>query len=326
MSEPRAGSGLGERDEWRRLEAFLWGRLGMCAAILTAIGLAAAIAGVEPRMGRVVAPVLAVMALTAPYRSWGRRHLEAFPAAYVWILAGDAVLTTIGAYYLGGENAVYGLPIYGIYVVMAAALLAWTGIFVVAAAAAAVYAAMALATGAGWIPEQPSAFVFRFTDAWPWMTVIVNGFAVFAIAFAAGSLGAVTRRAMERSRGLEERLRELNRGLERRVAEAVRGLRTANAALVGKNAEFERMMEQSELLARGRATSASSATWWRGPWSGVPAPSRPSTSEARRRSRRRAGVFPSTRPGSWSSCEATAGASDPWRTRSVRASARCSGG
>ncbi len=237
-------------EEWGRFRAFLWGRLGMCGAILAAIGIASFVAGSTSRMAWVVAPVLVVVALTAPYRWWGLRHPARLSAAYAGILVGDALLTTVGAYFLGGENAVYGLPIYGIYVIMAAALLAWRGAFLVAGTAAVFYGAMALATGVGWLPEQPNAFAFRYSDAWSWMTAIVNTFAVFAIAFVAGSLGDVTRRSMDRSRSLESRLRDVNRGLERRVEEAVRGLREANASLSRKNEELQRTLVEVEVFAR----------------------------------------------------------------------------
>jgi signal transduction histidine kinase len=250
MSDRSGGVPVALSDEWGRFRVFLWGRLGMCAAILAAIGIASFVAGSTSRMALVVAPVLVVVALTVPYRWWGRRHPARLPAAYASILLGDALLTTVGAYFLGGENAVYGLPIYGIYVVMAAALLAWRGAFLVAGTAAVFYGAMALATGAAWLPEQPSAFAFRYSDAWAWMTAIVNTFAVFAIAFVAGSLGEVTRRSMDRSRSLESRLRDANRGLEQRVDEAVCGLREANASLSRKNEELERTLVEVEVFAR----------------------------------------------------------------------------
>jgi len=51
MSDRSGGVPVALLEEWGRFRAFLWGRLGMCVAILAAIGIASFVAGSTARMG-----------------------------------------------------------------------------------------------------------------------------------------------------------------------------------------------------------------------------------------------------------------------------------
>lgn len=240
-----------KQEEWSRFQGLLIGRIGLCLIILLALAVADRVAGVTSGVIWVVLPVAIVIVLSAPYYLLARnRSASWLRAAVLPILVLDVALVTVGDYFLGGENSVYGLPIFAIYTAMAAAAMGWQGALLIGGAGIGLYATAILATSLGWIPEQPSAFPFRYSEAWPWMTVIVNTAGVTSIAIVTGVLAEVTRGARRRARALEEELRVLNRDLEVRVDGATEALQDANVSLAGKNMRLEQTLSRLNLFAR----------------------------------------------------------------------------
>ena len=251
MSERGGAAEL--ESEWSNFRAFQIGRVSAIVAASAAILAIDQIAGTTTAVRTVYLLLLIDLLLTIPYFAVAKSGHLSLSRLALAILVVEVLLVTVGEYLWGGENAVYGLPLYGFLVVMAAALHSQRAAFLIAFLSATAYGAMVAVTEGAWIPRAPSPFQFAFTDVWPWATTISNSMAILALAVIAGGLSESMRRALARSRDLERELRRVNQGLETRVDIAVQELRTTNQSLSNKNRALERTSRQVELFAQAVA-------------------------------------------------------------------------
>jgi signal transduction histidine kinase len=257
----------GERRSFRSL---LLGRAATCVAILASIASVASVlsrsAPADP--GAALRPLVGLMvvslALTLPYQALGRRQPQRLRQIGLLVVIVDTILLTLGEYLLGGANALFGLPLYGILIVMAATLHSPRAAHGVALLGAGSFAAMVAATRTGWIPEWPQPYAL--VDNWATSAVLINGFLAAAMAMVAGMLAGLKDDALARSRRAERELRELNADLEERIERAVAGERAARQSLERQNADLSATLRQVNLFAgavshdlRNPVTAASEA-------------------------------------------------------------------
>ena len=234
----------------RGFREFLAARIVAALLGLLAIAVIDRVSGTSPDIWFVIAVAILSVLLTAPYYAWASHQPGSLSAIALIVLLVDVALITVGEYFLGGENVVYGMPLYLLLVVLAAVTHSSAAAYAVACFASVAFASMVLATRTDWLPNRAGAFPAAFSDIWPWATVLVNSVTTVGIAVISGSLAGITRRALLRSRGLERELRVFNRELERRVETAVASTRTANIALAAKNETLEATLREIDLFAR----------------------------------------------------------------------------
>lgn len=253
-------------DQWASFRLHLIGRAATCIAILSVVG----VVGLTVDAVADTWPIALLMAfallLTGPYYYLGTAHPDRLRAISLGVILAEVALLAIGEYLLGGENAVYGLPLYGILIVMAATLHSDRAAYAVAFLGAASYAAVAFSPGGGWLPAHPGPAVLSRPDAWAVTSTLVNLFFGLATAVVAGSLSRVKEVALARSEAAERELRDLNRELGRRVEEAVQALRATNRSLEDRNSHLASTLHQVNLFAtavshdlRNPVTAASEA-------------------------------------------------------------------
>jgi len=250
MSERQHFAQVLQTEEQAAFRAYLIGRAALYFAILAGLGVMHATVGTTGDVGPLVWLVLAMLALSIPYYLLGERSKSRIRALGLGIILIEVWFLAIGQYLLGGENAVYGLVIYCLAVVMAATVHSARGAYAVAVVGSASYALMVIATQTGWIPVRAGVFRFSVAEAWPWTTVSFNALASVGTAVAASSLAGVARRALGRFRELEKEMRELNEDLERRIDVAVAALRSTNASLAARNEDLGRTLRHVGLFAR----------------------------------------------------------------------------
>jgi len=244
-------SGTGPfREDRVAFRAFLAARVVAIAATLAAIGALDQISGISGGAHLIIGLLLTDLLLTVPYYALGRQGKWHLPRLALLILVAEVLLLTAGEYLLGAESVVYGLPLYGIIVVMAAALHSTRAAFGLAALASSAYGMLVIAICMGWVATRPSLIATPFSQNWPWSTVLVNTMACLALAAVAGSLSETMRVVIGQSRVLESQLRTLNADLEARVESATRTVQSANLALTARNEALQRTSSQVELLAR----------------------------------------------------------------------------
>jgi signal transduction histidine kinase len=249
VSKRPRSRGLEAAGDWRSFRSLLIGRAATCAAILASI---AGIAATTPSRGA-LAPILALMvvllALTLPYWALGRSSPQRLRRTGLLVVVIDTLLLTLGEYLLGGANAFFGLPLYGILIVMAATLHSPRAAYGIAALGAGSFAAMVGATALGWIPERSPLVTASLVESWRISTVLINASLGTAMALVAGTLSGLKDQALARTRRAERELRALNSELERRVALAVAAETAARESLERQNAELEATLRQVNLFA-----------------------------------------------------------------------------
>ncbi len=235
---------------WSEFRGFLLGRVICIVSALLAIAVISLIGGTASDVRNVVGILIFDLGLTVPYYVLGRLHPEWRRTLTAVILTVEAILITVGEYFLGAGSAAYGLPLYAALVMLAAVVHSRRAALLIALLASASFFVLVLAFERSWIPERPGAFSVSFSDAWPWSGVLANTFTTLGLASIVGTLANETSGALARSNQLETELRELNRDLERRVEIAVHELREANEALATQNESLERTMNHVTLFAR----------------------------------------------------------------------------
>lgn len=184
------------------------------------------------------------------------------------IVTTDTLLLAVGLYLLGGQNALYGLPAYGILIVMAAVVHSARKCFLIAMLGATSYMLMVLGGSMGWIPIRPQLFPLSLEETFPIASIATTFSLNLVMAIVASLLCSVKDSALSRSLHFEGELQELNEDLERRVHAALGDLRVKNAQLnntIGHMELYSRAVSHdlrnpltaaSEGLAMGRESHA----------------------------------------------------------------------
>ena len=113
---------LDSHGQWLAFRALQIGRVVAILACLVAIQAIGYVAGTTSEIDLVFALLLFDLLLTFPYVVMAKRLSVPLPELALAILLMEVFFVTVGEYLWGGENAVYGLPLYGFLVVMAASL------------------------------------------------------------------------------------------------------------------------------------------------------------------------------------------------------------
>jgi signal transduction histidine kinase len=237
-------------DQWASFRLHLLGRAATCLSILAILGVVGLTIQSTEDAWPIALLMVFVLAMTVPYYYLGRRFQNRLRAISVAVIILELGFLTAGEYLLGGDNAILGLPLYGILVVMAATLHSGRAAYGVALLGAGSYALMAYSQQLGWIPSRTGPAVLSIEGTWAYTSSLVNAFLGLATAVVAGSLSNLKNQALIRSEAAEERLAELNRQLESRVEEAVRAVRAANASLNERNEELAELVRQRDLFTR----------------------------------------------------------------------------
>jgi signal transduction histidine kinase len=236
-------------QEWASFRALLVGRAFTCLAILASISGIWVLAEERAETAPILGLLVALLLLSVPYYALGRTSMLSIRKAGLAVVACDTLLLTFGEYLLGGANAYFGLPLYGILIVMAASLHSTRAAYGIAALGAGSYAGMVTATAFGWIPQRAGLITLSISDSWAVSSVIINVFLGLAMALVAGSLSQRKDEALERSRLAEAELRLVNQELEERIDRALRSERDANRALRSRNSDLEATLRQVDLFA-----------------------------------------------------------------------------
>jgi len=203
-------------SDWRFFRLLLVGWAVTCIAILLTVGAIELLADSSAETFPIVALLTVLLVLTLPYYALGRGFGERIRRVSLLVIAIDTCLLTTGEYLLGGENAIYGLPLYGILIVMAAVAHSRFAAYFIALLGAFSFAAMIAATQYDLIPRREALIVFSLSDSFAIAAVSTNFFVSLAMAIVASSLSQVKDRALDRSMQLEGELRQLNEELQRR--------------------------------------------------------------------------------------------------------------
>jgi len=241
---------VGLAGRWTIFRAFLVARLICIGSALGAIGLIAASGGAGGSVSAVVGILIIDGILTVPYYWLGRAWPTWRRELALAIVSAEVVLISVGEYFLGRENAIYGLPLYAALVTMAAILHSQRAALGVALGCSAGFAVVGSLMWLEWLPEPAGAFETSFYRQWPWSGVIVNTFTTLGLAAVVGALAGEAARAVTRSERLESELREINQSLEERIDRSSAALRAANEALAAKNESLAQTLRRVELFAR----------------------------------------------------------------------------
>jgi len=233
-------------SDWRFFRLLLVGRAITCIAILLTIGATDLLISSSAETFPIVALLAILLLLTLPYYAVGETFGEHTRTASLLVIAVDTCLLTTGEYLLGGQNAIYGLPLYGILIVMAAVAHSPAAAYFIALLGSFSFAAMVAATEYEVIPRREGLIVFSLSDTFATVAVSTNFFLNLAMAIVVSSLSQVKDRALKRSVCLERELRQLNEGLERRVEEGLHEIRA-------RNDQLQRRAQQVGLFARAVA-------------------------------------------------------------------------
>ncbi len=236
-------------DRWASFRLHLLGRAITCAAILSVIGVVGLTVDTVEDTWPIAVLMAVALVLTGPYFFLGKACPERLREISLGVILAEVGLLAVGVYLLGGKNSLYGLPLYGILIIMAATLHSDRAAYAVAVVGAASYAAVVVSPSLGLIPPHASPSVLTRPDAWPVTSGLVNLFFGLAMAAVAGSLSRLKETALDRSERAELQLRALNRNLEERVEEAVEALRATNQSLQRRNSELAGMLQQVNLFA-----------------------------------------------------------------------------
>lgn len=241
---------IGFAEQQQSFRLHLIGRAVTCLAVLTILAIAGLTIRSMDGSWPIVVLMFLVLGLTGPYRWLGRRHPARLRELSLAIIVIEIGFLTCGEYLLGGRNAVYGLPLYGILVAMAATLHSGRAAYAVAILGAVSYAALAFTSQAGLIPVRRGPSILSIEQAWPISSALVCAFLGLATAAVVSLLSAGRERALAHSEATEEELRRVNRGLEKRIEEAVAAVQETNEALRDRNRELADSFRHVEILAR----------------------------------------------------------------------------
>lgn len=159
------------------------------------------------------------------------------------VIAIDTLCLALGLYLLGGQNTLYGLPAYGILIVMAAVVHSPRGCVLIALLGTASFTLMVVATSHGWIAARSQLFPLSLEDTYPLASVTTTFALNMVMALVAGSLCHAKDSAFQRLRRLEAQLRDLNSQLEERIG-------NARAALERRNEWLQQTLGQLEIYSR----------------------------------------------------------------------------
>jgi signal transduction histidine kinase len=143
----------------------------------------------------------------------------------------DTLLLAVGLYLLGGQSALYGLPAYGILIVMAAVVHSRSACYGIAVLGSISFLLMVTASTLRWIPVREQLFPLSFEDTFPLASVATTFALSMVMALVASSLSQIKDSALSRSQQLEIELLKVNRSLEGQIEIAVADLRDKNRAL-----------------------------------------------------------------------------------------------
>jgi len=242
----------------RLFRLLLIGRSTTAAAILILIF---GIAWFGPVGNKTIAPIglisLAFM-LTLPYHVLGNRVLPDSRTLSLVVVGIDTAFLTAGLYLVGPRNAAYGLPIYGVLIVMAAVVHSGRGSFLIAFLSAALLATMFSAVAVGVLPERPDLLDLAHSTQVASVSVSSALFLGVAMAAVASSLTGMKDSALRRAHQYEAQLLDLNLTLERRIAASVGDIQTYARAIahdlrnpLTAALELSRLGSSSQDLVRG---------------------------------------------------------------------------
>jgi len=193
--------------------------------------------------GPIFALLSALVALTPIHFYVEQRKRFSTQSISLGVIAIDTLCLAFGLYLLGGQNTLYGLPAYGILIVMAAVVHSPRGCVLIALLGATSFTLMVVATSHGWITARPQLFPLSLEDTYPLASVTTTFALNMVMALVAGSLCHAKDSAFRRSRQLEAELRDLNSQLEERID-------NARAALVRRNDWLQQTLGQLEIYSR----------------------------------------------------------------------------
>ncbi len=230
----------------RYLRLLLVGRAFTCGSILLLILAIEALIETPGESSPALMLLLLLLGLTVPYYLVGRRLESLLRSASLAIIAVDTCMLAVGLHLVGGQNAIYGLPLYGILIVMAAVVHSRGASYLVAALGSASFTLMIVATQLGWLSVRQGLIALSLEETFPIASVATTFAMSLAMAIVVSSLSQVKDRALSRSELLERELRELNLDLQERIDTAVDGLRAKNIVL-------ERSFDHLQLYSRAVA-------------------------------------------------------------------------
>jgi signal transduction histidine kinase len=191
------------------------------------------------------APAIAVLVLVAglnvPYWYLGKR--TGFPLSQFYIhWAGDLILITVIAYFLGGLD----MPLiqfgYLMMIVTAALFVSQRAAYHLATGATIVYGFLGIAETAGWIPHRAGVWAHHYGTETRYFIVAISAGFFYLLAYLTGALSELLRRANEELAATKGIVEEQNRSLEQRVRERTRELEVRTLELQERTAELEELV------------------------------------------------------------------------------------
>jgi len=191
------------------------------------------------------APAIAVLVLVAglnvPYWYLGKR--TGFPLSQFYIhWAGDLILITVIAYFLGGLD----MPLiqfgYLMMIVTAALFVSQRAAYHLATGATIVYGFLGIAETADWIPHRAGIWAHHYGSETRYFIIAISAGFFYLLAYLAGALSELLRRANEELAATKGVVEEQNRSLEQRVRERTRELEARTLELQERTAELEELV------------------------------------------------------------------------------------
>ncbi len=151
--------------------------------------------------------------LTFPYWRYAvhtveTRNLARLRSLSLWILVYETVMMTVGSFLLGSDLEVYGLPIYGIIVVMGATLHSYRAGIGLSLLGGVMYAAMRFGISLDLLPPRLNPIA---GELWPYVGVVSHAIGLFALGVVAAWLSHSKRQLEEHQEELiAERTQSLN--------------------------------------------------------------------------------------------------------------------